>query len=427
MYTQEEKQNRQAGWIPVPVFTGINFPFAGMTKNSGITKDTNTNLKTLSNDQLLFQTKSLVQKERQINIQVLQHLQEIEYRKLYLKRGFSSLFEYTVKELGYSESSAYRRIKAMKLCKELPETKLKMAKGELNLCTASKLQTVFEKQEKQIKNKVMKQQATITKILLDKNKKTQSNQRLIDDAPIIHNEESLHHQVPISKAQKRDLIKQVQGKSTKETEKLLSSTFPEVCSEKEKVRDINNNKVEIKVILDKDSQQKLEDLKKLLSHKNPNMSYGELFTLLAELGLNKYDPKRKINKKIDWIPAYAGMTTSISKRTTSMESEKTVDKKPQKTSAQKHNQKLHNKQKHLKTIRYIPSVVRHHVWMRDQGQCTYVCPKTRCTSRHLLQVDHIKPFSLGGTHEADNLRLLCANHNQFTFSRYQKYKQRGDQ
>ena len=372
MYTQQEKQNRQTDWIPA---------FAGMT-----------------DDQLLLQTKNLVQKERQINIQVLQHLQEIESRKLYLKRSFSSLFEYAVKELGYSESSAYRRIKAMKLCKELPETKLKMAKGELNLCTVSRLQTVFEKQEKQIKNKAIKQQAMTTKTLLDKNKKDKLNQKLTkNDAPIIHNEESLHHQVPISKDQKRDLIEQVQGKSRKETEQLLSNTFPEICNEKEKVRNINNNKVEIKVIMDKDCQQKLEDLKKLLSHKNPNMSYGELFSLLAELGLNKYDPKRKINKQNDWIPASAGMTKSISK----------------KTSVQNHT-------------RYIPSVVRHHVWMRDQGQCTYVCPKTkrRCSSNHLLQIDHIKPFSLGGTHEADNLRLLCANHNQFTFSRYQKCQQR---
>ena len=403
MYTQEEKQNRQADWIPA---------FAGTTT------DANTNLKKLSNDQLLLQTKNLVQKERQINILVLQHLQEIESRKLYLKRGFSSLFEYTVKELGYSESSAYRRIKAMKLCKELPETKLKMAKGELNLCTASKLQTVFEKQEKQIKNKALKEQATITKILLDKNKKTQSNQRLIDDAPILHNEESLHHQVPISKAQKRDLIKQVQGKSTKETEKLLSNTFPEVCNEKEKVRDINNDKVEIKVILDKDSQQKLEDLKKLLSHKNPNMSYGELFSLLAELGLNKYDPKRKINKQNKKVKISAPI-----------QPKKITDKNPKKLPIQTTKQKLYNNQRYLKSTRYIPSVERHHVWIRDQGQCTYVCPKTKrkCSSNHLLQIDHIKPFSLGGKSEPDNLRLLCANHNQFAFSRYQKYKQRGNQ
>ena len=269
MYKNQEKQNRQADWIPA---------FAGTTT------DANTNLKKLSNDQLLSQTKNLVQKERQINILVLQHLQEIESRKLYLDRGFSSLFEYTVKELGYSESSAYRRIKAMKLCKELPETKLKMAKGELNLCTASKLQTVFEKQEKQIKNKAIQQQATITKILLDKNKKDKLNQKLTkNDAPIIHSEELLRHQIPISKDQKRDLIKQVQGKSTKETEKLLSSTFPEVCNEKEKVRDINNDKVEIKIILDKNCQQKLEDLKKLLSHKNPNREMIRKNTKIVEL------------------------------------------------------------------------------------------------------------------------------------------------
>ena len=89
--------------------------------------------------------------------------------------------------------------------------------------------------------------------------------------------------MPISKAQKRDLIKQVQGKSTKETEKLLSSTFPEACSEKEKVRDINNNKVEIKVILDKDSQQKLENLKNLLSHKNPSREMIRKNTKIVEL------------------------------------------------------------------------------------------------------------------------------------------------
>ena len=126
------------------------FPSRAETKI--VHQNTTTSLKTMSNNQLLLQTKNLVQKERQINIQVLQHLQEIEKRKLYLKRSFSSLFEYAVKDLGYSESSAYRRIKAMKLCKELPEIKTQISTGKLNLCTASKLQTVFEKQEKQLKS-----------------------------------------------------------------------------------------------------------------------------------------------------------------------------------------------------------------------------------------------------------------------------------
>ena len=49
-----------------------NFP--NRTKNGNVT--TSINLKNMSNDQLLLQTKSLVQKERQINTQVLQHLQD---------------------------------------------------------------------------------------------------------------------------------------------------------------------------------------------------------------------------------------------------------------------------------------------------------------------------------------------------------------
>ena len=50
-------------------------------------------LTSLSDSNLLSQTKLLVQKERKITVEVLEHLCEIDQRKLYLKRGFSSLFE----------------------------------------------------------------------------------------------------------------------------------------------------------------------------------------------------------------------------------------------------------------------------------------------------------------------------------------------
>ena len=464
MYTQKEKHNQRIVSQPstcssfprkresrqLEAFKRENFErlerifpgelskrtFPSRTETASVNQAANTNLKRMSNDQLLLQTKNLVQKERQINIQVLQHLQEIEKRKLYLNRSFSSLFEYAVKELGYSESSAYRRIKAMNLCKELPETKTQISTGKLNLCTASKLQTVFEKQEKQIKNKVREQQRIVTKALLEKNKKIQSNQNLTkNDASIIHSEELMRHEVPISKAQKRNLINKVQGKSGRETEQLLSNTFPLICNERERVRDISNGRVEIKVILNKESQEKLETLKKLLSHKNPNMSYGELISLLAELGLDRYDQKRKINKKSLKSPAKkqvantrmkpnAEVMTSAEVRVNAKikEPKRVFNKIPRKTSVSAIKQKLNNNKKH-KPTRYIPSAVRHHVWMRDQGKCTYVCPKTkrRCSSNHLLQIDHIKAFSKGGTHEPDNLRLLCANHNQFIFSRYQKF------
>ena len=104
--------------------------------------------KALGNQELLSRTKFLVQKEREVHVQVLRHLREIESRKLYFSQGFSSLFDYAVRELGYSEGAAFRRIKAMRLCRDLPEAEERIQSGKLSLSSASQLQNFFEKQKK---------------------------------------------------------------------------------------------------------------------------------------------------------------------------------------------------------------------------------------------------------------------------------------
>ena len=64
--------------------------------------------------------------------------------------------------------------------------------------------------------------------------------------------------------------------------------------------------------------------------------------------------------------------------------------------------------------RVIPTAVRRQVWQRDGGRCRYVDPRTgrRCASRHLLQVDHVVPYALGGGAEPGNLRILCFAHHR---------------
>ncbi len=108
--------------------------------------------------------------------------------------------------------------------------------------------------------------------------------------------------------------------------------------------------------------------------------------ILLEEALEKHDPRRKRTKKL-----------GVKKTAT--------------TSAPKW--KYAGKVKKLS--RAIPSELKRCIWERDEGQCTYVHPATkqRCASKYLLQIDHIKPFSLGGKSELNNLRLLCAGHNQF--------------
>ena len=67
------------------------------------------------------------------------------------------------------------------------------------------------------------------------------------------------------------------------------------------------------------------------------------------------------------------------------------------------------------TGRAIPAAVKREVWRRDRGRCRYVDRTSgrRCGSQHLLQIDHVVPYALGGAAEANNLRLLCAAHHRY--------------
>ena len=70
----------------------------------------------LSDDQLLEQTGRLARLDHQVHVFVIDHLIEIEARRVYLRRGFSSLFDYVKRGLGYTDAATWRRIGAMKLC-----------------------------------------------------------------------------------------------------------------------------------------------------------------------------------------------------------------------------------------------------------------------------------------------------------------------
>ncbi len=97
------------------------------------------NLKSLSDHELLSSTRETVQRERELTGLVLDHLREIEARKLFAKLGFGSLFEYCVVELRYCAASAQLRIDAMRLSKELPEVKEALNMGSVTLSSVGTL------------------------------------------------------------------------------------------------------------------------------------------------------------------------------------------------------------------------------------------------------------------------------------------------
>ena len=209
-------------------------------------------LKHIADDKLLSQIKILVRKERHIQIEVIHHLAEINARQLYLKRSFSSLHEYATRGLGYSDGAAQRRIKTMRLCSALPAVEELIVPGNLNLTSASQLQTAFERQE-----------------------------RIAPDE--VWNDE-----------QKLDLIQRVEGKSTRETERVIADAAPEVVPPRERSRYLGNGQWEIRMVVPEEVWKQFETLKDLLSHRIPTRSCGELIALLARDAMAKYDPRCRV-------------------------------------------------------------------------------------------------------------------------------------
>ena len=396
----------------------------------------------------------------------LRHLAEIDSRKLFFKQGFFSLFDYAVRELGYSEGAAYRRIKAMKLCREIPETANRLQSGRLSLSAASQLQVFFEKQDKKIKEEAKKtlplksHEGGVSVNEVKEQKKSEEEQILIKtlEKEISKKEETGEHLKiaesfqnedlnstslkPLSQEEKENLVKRVEGCSTRATEKLLSEADPSLSLPKERVRFLGKGKLEIKMVIDEQCHKELEQLKNLLSHRNPKLSYGELISILSKEAVKKHDPgeKNTRHRKEEKVQENPSVKKQEFKDKSAELAVTSAPKLRQKDEILKHLEALSGKpvasarksepinqyskekatfakprQQIKKISRSIPSHLRKYIWERDAGQCTYVHYETkrRCASRHLLQIDHIQPFALGGRTEKENLRLLCAGHNQY--------------
>mgnify|MGYP000402618725 CR=1 FL=1 len=76
----------------------------------------------------------------------LEHLLEVDDRKLFATLNCDTLEKYVIKVLGYAETTAYERIRAMRLLRRAPVLGEKLKSGELNLSTAAQVES-FRRRE----------------------------------------------------------------------------------------------------------------------------------------------------------------------------------------------------------------------------------------------------------------------------------------
>ena len=308
------------------------------------------NIKTLSNFDLENTLKKKVSLERQISVEIISLLEGASTRRLYLQKGFGSLIEYCIGELGYSESSAYRRISAMRVVKEVPQVKAALAEGRLNLVNVARAQTLFQKEAK-------KQKA-------------------------------------LSCVEKSKILKTLENQSSRQAEKILLQISPEPLPQ-EKIREISPTHTQVSLVFSEGLIQKLSDLKHLLSHKNPNPSTTELIELLADMVLKKLKmtdgpekstlPREPIANKV----VANSMTVALGDTNAGA----TVRK--------------------FKRA-YISVTLKRKIWQKAQGKCQYQDSKNKkqCGSKFQLQIEHKRPVAKGGQNNEENLELFCAAHNR---------------
>ena len=304
------------------------------------------NLKHLSHDNLINNAKSLSSQEREIGIAVLHHLHEIQTRGLHLERGYGSLFEFTTKELGYTEAAAGRRVAAMRLLFTLPKAESKQVEaalqsGELSLSTVSTLQRFISNEKKE-------------------------------------------RQKSYSVTEKMALIAEVKNKSTRDVERVLAKVSPESAKPRDFQRAVTATDTVMRFTADAELISKLERLKEILSHQLPTHDLNTVLNKVADVAL----------RALKQPPAKCPPT-----------------KPPQKQS----EKILSPAAPQSDDPRYIPDNLRALKLNAAQDQCEYVDPRTnrRCTARHYLQIDHIKPVAHGGMATPTNLRVFCGAHNRW--------------
>ncbi|MGZ3740628.1 MAG: HNH endonuclease [Bdellovibrionota bacterium] len=278
-------------------------------------------MKNLPDEKLLTEIQRVVKVERAAITEVLQYLAEVESRRLHLARGYSSLWEFATKFLGYSEGEAYARIQAMRLIREVPSAEEEIRTGKISLTVAADTKSAFARENKKRK-------------------------------------------APLATEEKQKIFDEVKGKSKREAEAVFQSHFGGPR---------NDASEKLVIHASRETLAKIEELKGLYAHQNFEGDISKLFERMLDVSLKEAKKKRT-------------------------EEPARLVHKPSRPHS-----------------RHIPRRVRREVWRNANHECSFVDPLTgrKCGSKHALEVDHVQEWSRGGTHDPQNLRLLCSAHNKF--------------
>jgi 5-methylcytosine-specific restriction endonuclease McrA len=350
------------------------------------------NLRSLSDDNLISQLNKLTSREREVTILILHHLNEIERRRLHLKLGYQSMFDYCTSGLGYSASSAGRRIQTARCVARFREVHDLLVANEVNLSTVSQVSRILTHENKdsllsRMRGKSQREVEGIVAEYRPRNKPRDRVRTVVVKAPAAKergDDPSLL--APRTPNHTPTFDHSRSGSNREDSAHLGVREAADAVENGSKAKSQTSARRQEKLALIQfaaapEFMEKLERVRSLMWHRLPaNASLEQVFGLALEHVIEREDPQRRRRRRDE---KGRRLVKPSSKRT-----------------------------------RHVPAAVRDEVFERDQGRCTFVAPGgRRCSATRAVQVDHLTPVARGGRGSPDNLRLLCAYHNRLEAER----------
>jgi 5-methylcytosine-specific restriction endonuclease McrA len=315
-------------------------------------------LSSISDADLVARMPALVLAERAALADVIEHLIEIDKRRLYLEQACPSLHAYCMR-LGYSEEGTSKRVRVTRLAEHLPRVLDELRKGAVHL-TALYL---------------------LAKHLTEDNCEA--------------------------------LLAEARGKSKREIELLIARWFPRPDAE-QRITPLT----EAPASATPASQAETDPSGQPTSRARPGKSDSGAPFKLEPLSVSSYriqfTASAELYAKLEKARELLSHAVPIGDLAALFE--RAIDELLERETKRRIGAGRPRKRRTLKRgSRHVPAEVKRAVWERDASQCTFVDGEgRRCSERRFLTLEHRHPFALGGLPTVENLCLLCASHNAYT-------------
>jgi hypothetical protein len=320
-------------------------------------------IEVMKNDDLLAATRTLAERSRVVEADLVAHLAEIDARELYRDRAFSSLFSFCVGELGFSGDVAYNRILVARASRRWPAVLEALRSGRVHLAglrllvphlTEENHLAILAEANGKSKRKIEELMAR----LAPRPGVPEMIQQLPDPAAV---------QAALAAA-----MAPATSASAKE-----GPAAPNAV-----VQPLSDTTFSIQFTGGRALCEKLRQAQDLLRHRVPD---GNLATV--------------IEKALDVL------LTKVKKERFALVSKprKTLEQTPVAAKGRK-----------------IPAAVRRTVYVRDGGRCAFVDPITgrRCEATSGLEYDHLDGYEKSKRHDARHIRLICRPHHRLVTKKY---------